>query len=425
MPLMLEAGPALYALGLTFVGLCFASWWCPRRQKRPVTGQKSLRITSADSASTATGPSIRSPRTISSQSFDVKDSTPLPVSCDIFACCNGIREESAAPSHAFATDRAPLERKFGHPRSELYSTTFYPINEDISALLEVAVRDSSKHQEVERNLQHLRRLCDELPACGWLQPQDPRVLLRFLLARKCNVERALNMIQSVLSWRQQSGAANLLPLWDKVQHEKFDSYWKTLGVTGVDRDGDPVLFERIGILDAPGLASCNQEFILRHTMYTAECMFASFELTRRKHLERGSSRGFQATVVLDMAGFNLSFADPRALAMCKAVARLEADNYPEAIKRIIIVRAPWIFPAIFSVCRPFLDQGTMDKMNIVSESRTTEAILEHVPAEYVPKALGGTLTSSRGDEFCSDIIAPGGKIPQDLIDMTHMLNSKS
>ena len=31
----------------------------------------------------------------------------------------------------------------------------------------------------------------------------------------------------------------------QVKHERFDFYWKAFGCTGVDREGDPVVFERL------------------------------------------------------------------------------------------------------------------------------------------------------------------------------------
>ena len=179
-----------------------------------------------------------------------------------------------------------------------------------------------------------------------------------------------------------------------------------------------MVFERIGQYDVPGLLACNQEFIQKHCIYSAECVFASLELTRRRHLQQGSSRGFQLTVVADMAGLNFSFLDPRALKMCQAVARVEADHFPEVLKRIIVVRAPWIFSAVWRLCRPFLDKGSLEKVDVVKDSETTEAILRHVPPENVPKALGGKLLSADSDDYCRDLVSPGGKIPDDVIAMT-------
>ena len=115
-----------------------------------------------------------------------------------------------------------------------------------------------------------------------------KVLLRFLIARKCDVERALDMLHSVLEWRQEN-ATSMLSSWgksDQGKHEKFDLYWKPLGYAGLDHEGDPVFYERVGQNDLQGLLNCNQEFIREHSIYNAECVFASLELARRKNLKR-------------------------------------------------------------------------------------------------------------------------------------------
>eukprot|EP00438_Fugacium_kawagutii_P008194 Skav215998 [mRNA] locus=scaffold4632:21746:23371:- [translate_table: standard] len=65
--------------------------------------------------------------------------------------------------------------------------------------------DGRKHEEALSKLRHLRQLAEGLPSNGWVQTRDLRVLLRFLLARQLNVERAFEMLQSVLQWRQQYG----------------------------------------------------------------------------------------------------------------------------------------------------------------------------------------------------------------------------
>ena len=92
-------------------------------------------------------------------------------------CLLGVPKESHA-KEPLALPRAPLEHKFGAPRSELYKIEYYPIDEDTSSLIQAAIRDESQHQKLEEKLQQLSLLCRHFPASGWVQPQDPRVLLR-------------------------------------------------------------------------------------------------------------------------------------------------------------------------------------------------------------------------------------------------------
>ncbi|CAE6942885.1 PGA [Symbiodinium sp. CCMP2592] len=405
--------PLLLLVAALWLTELAAQWKACQRRKRTAA----VKCPPAPSdASTTPGPSPGSPSSVISSSYqDESNDTAGICDLDPFTWCWAGRQSAKdLVDEATYQDREIIEMKFGAPRSEIYNLGFYPINEDIPALVEVAVRDESKRKGVEQKLRQLRRLSEDLPPSGWVQTRDPRVLLRFLLARQCSVERALEMLQSVLTWRQQNGAANALPLWNKVKHERFDFYWKAFGCTGIDREGDPVVFERVGQLDVPGLVKCNPDFIKQHCIYNAECVFASLEIGRRRCLKQDSRRGFQVTVVVDMTGLNVSFMDRKALALCQLVSRVEADNYPEALKRVIVIRAPWIFPAIWNFCKPFFDKGTLEKVCIVKESETADVLLKHIPAESVPKALGGTLSGDSGDDYCSSIIAPGGKIPEDV-----------
>eukprot|EP00435_Cladocopium_sp_Y103_P041637 s104_g11.t1 len=241
-----------------------------------------------------------------------------------------------------------------------------------SAQSQVQVR-TTQVQIAASKLRRLRQLAEGLPGSGWVQPQDLRVLLRFLLARQLNVERALEMLQHVLHWRQQHGVSNALPLWDKALHERFDRYFKCLAFTGKDLDGDPVIVERCG----------------------KECVLASLERSRQESCKDGTIRGFQ----------DMSFADRRLLALSKAMGRIESDNYPEANlseRKVIVVRAPWFFPAVFQMFKPFMDPGTVAKISVPKSHETRDVLLRHLPATAIPKELGGCLK----DEV--QLLPPGG-----------------
>jgi len=295
----------------------------------------------------------------------------------------------------------------------LYSTTFAPINEDLRGVIQVAVPDPGKHEEVAVKLRRLRQLAEGLPGSGWVQPQDLRVLLRFLIARQLNVERALEMLQKVLHWRQQHGVSNALPLWDKALHERFDRYFKCLAFTGTDLDGDPVIVERCGKVHVQSLAKCSEDFLRRHVIYSAECVLASLERSRQESCKDGTIRGFQFTVVIDLEEIDMTFADRRLLALSKAMGRIESENYPEVLKRVIVVRAPWFFPAVFQMFKPFMDPGTVAKISVPKAHDTRDVLLRHVPATAIPKDLGGCLK----DEV--QLLPPGGVLPQDIIDRTY------
>mmetsp|Transcript_37356 Transcript_37356/g.87651 ORF Transcript_37356/g.87651 Transcript_37356/m.87651 type:complete len:416 (-) Transcript_37356:66-1313(-) len=330
----------------------------------------------------------------------------------LFSCCTGGRPEDRADESS-ETEGGVMEYKFGFPRSKLYSTNFSPINEDLDALLRAALPGQPTTM-IRRSLLELRHLAEDLQASGWLQPRDPRVLLRFLLARNCNVQQALDMIQSTIQWRLDHNVADALPRWDKVPYEVSDRYWKCLGVMGFDREGDPVIWERVGVSHVPTLAQFSEDYVFKHTIYAQECLMAYLECLRQQRRKEGKHDGFRYTLVLDLAGMNLTHLDRRGLSHFRLTTRIQADRYPEVLKRIIAVCAPWVFPAVWRIVRTFLDKGTADKMVIVRADETEQTILRYISHETVPKALGGTKHSG-GDDYCSDVIAPGGPVPQRII----------
>ena len=123
-----------------------------------------------------------------------------------------------------------------------------------------------------------------------------------------------------------------------------------------------------------------------------------------------SACGAQVTVVLDMQGLDMSFADRRLLHFSKVLGGIEKDNYPELLKslgaracavRRFLGRLSWFArlgssqPSsrcwaalhqrflVLRMVRPFLDAGTEKKILVPSE---LSVLRQHVPSEALPEA---------------------------------------
>ncbi|CAJ1377221.1 unnamed protein product [Effrenium voratum] len=388
------AQPVCWAIFVILMVLAMLVWLsvvpsAPRMEKQ----------TLSETASTATGP-----RSSGSTRSNCEAS---PVSCwslrDMCSLCMGGERRRAAE----AGSDWSAEYKYGHARSDLYNTPFSPMNDDLDSLLQAAAVDPKKHEEVSRKLRQMQSLCASYPGSGWVQPRDVRVLLRFLVARQLDVSRAVQMLQSTLQWRQRSGVSRVLPCWDKAFHEHFDRYWKCMAFTGLDRDGDPVVVERTGLAHGPSIARCSDEFLKRHVMYNAECVMASLDCYRQQ-----GGCGFQVTVIADLEGVDMSVLDRRLLALSKELGKIESENYPEVLKRVIVVNAPWVFPILFQMVKRFLDAGSIAKIVVPKAEDTRRVLLQYMPSEAIPKALGGSL---KGDDYCSELIPAGGEVPEVIL----------
>lgn len=328
---------------------------------------------------------------------------------DVLSCCTSRNNIS---SKSF--DARVLDCKYGMPRSELYETQHVVLEEDLDSLLGAALPSSVDREMVRSRLEALERKAASLQGSGWVQPSDRRVLLKFLVARNFHVDRAYDMLHSSLQWRGESGASQALAVWDKEPHEVLDRYWKACGILGCDRDGDPVLWERMGLTDPPTLGQLPEDWVLRHEVYFMECVMAAMARSRQSHAAAGRSGGYNLTIVMDLYGLNSKHLNRRLLRTFGKTCRIGADHYPEIVKRILVVRAPWIFPLIWSIVQHFLDKGTREKVVVVSEQETTRAILQHVPAANTPMALGGQLCLD-DDPWCECVVAKGGPVPPEVL----------
>lgn len=70
-------------------------------------------------------------------------------------------------------------------------------------------------------------------------------------------------------------------------------------------------------------------------------------------------------------------------------ASIGQDRYPETMGKFYIINAPWAFSAVWAVVKPWLDEVTVSKINILSSGHK-EVLLKQIPAENLPKEYGGT-----------------------------------
>mmetsp|Transcript_34767 Transcript_34767/g.99857 ORF Transcript_34767/g.99857 Transcript_34767/m.99857 type:complete len:412 (-) Transcript_34767:361-1596(-) len=258
-----------------------------------------------------------------------------------------------------------------------------------------------------------RERCKELAELvqGVSGPKDAMTLLRFLRARKQNLPRAAEMYTMVMKWRATNPLVSGFQLGtvDASLHRRFDPYWQMNGLLGLDREGDCIAWECIGrsVIDQSPLVP--DAFFLDHQVHTLVRMQQA--LDERTKLEGRPHMYF--TVVADMHGLGVQHFIFSAFRQYNKCSRLSEDYFPELIKRIIIIRPPWIFPKVWRIARHFFDAGTRDKMIFL---KTPEGLREYVDSKWTPESLGGELRVC-GNPDCSPVLPAGGSLaPQELID---------
>lgn len=91
--------------------------------------------------------------------------------------------------------------------------------------------------------------------------------------------------------------------------------------------------------------------------------------------------------ILDLQGVSLSnFYRVKDYLM--AATSIGQDRYPETMGKFYIINSPWAFTAVWQVIKPWLDEVTVAKIDIIGSSYKDKLLLQ-IPIENLPKEFGG------------------------------------
>lgn len=90
---------------------------------------------------------------------------------------------------------------------------------------------------------------------------------------------------------------------------------------------------------------------------------------------------------------------PGIRALLRIIEVVEA-NYPETMNRLLIVRAPRVFPVLWTLISPFIDENTRQKFMIYGgkDYQGPGGLIEFIDKKYIPDFLGGDCYVSKMKE---------------------------
>ena len=270
--------------------------------------------------------------------------------------------------------------------------------------------------------------------------RSDHALHRFLVARNMNVESAAKMYTAVMAHRHARSSWLLLETYRPPAVMRNCFPW---GFTGFDRQGFPVLVEKIGAVDLVGLeGTIGTEAFLDWVCWYHEVQERAM---RRQSAKLGRNR-HKMTCIIDLGGLQLRGLSATAIGVIKRRARLEEvrvvvhhmfrvryfgkrqyiatycttqlyaprahaqDNYPEVVKRVFLINTPVIFSAVWSIVKHFVDEGTRDKMRLLGTDYLP-TLTKFIDPSAIPAYLGGELRDVFGEAECLAMVAPGGVVP--------------
>ncbi|KAL9234306.1 hypothetical protein vseg_009191 [Gypsophila vaccaria] len=243
------------------------------------------------------------------------------------------------------------------------------------------VRDVKEVQAVEAFRQAL--ISDELLPT---RHDDYYMLLRFLKARKFDIEKAKQMWANMLQWRKEFGADTLLK--DFKYHE-LDKVLKFCpqGFHCVDKDGRPVYIYQMGKVDAEKLMQVTtmERYLKYHVQDFEKCFaikFPACSIAAQKHIDTTTS-------IVDVQGVGLKNIAKPARDLVIQLQKIDNDNYPETLHRMYIINAGSGFKLAWSTIKTLLDPHTTSKIHVLGQKYHSK-LLEIIDKSQLPEFLGGT-----------------------------------
>ncbi|KAJ4303886.1 hypothetical protein N0V88_001484 [Collariella sp. IMI 366227] len=249
------------------------------------------------------------------------------------------------------------------------------------------VEESSAHETPDRTHIFHEHLNDKCPhgfrqrLWSFILADHPDVLvLRFLRARKWDVEKAVAMLVSALNWRHERRLEDhIIRKGDSIglAKEQSDDEKSFMAqyhsgkayVRGVDKERRPVFIIKVRLHDPKLQSPESMEMFVLHNIETIRTMI--------RHPSE------KACLIFDLTGFGLKNMDFHVV---KFLVQVFEARYPEYLGVVLVHNAPFIFWGIWKMIKPWLDPVIASKINFTSSNRDLARFIEQ---ENLQKCYGG------------------------------------
>ena len=217
---------------------------------------------------------------------------------------------------------------------------------------------------------------------------DDLFLLRFLRARKFDLEKTMLMFKKFLQWRidtkvdeisQSYEIENLIEIKKLYPH----GYHRT------DKLGRPVYIELYDKTDVNGLFKVTTEekmvkYYIKQYERQMKYIFPACSAVVQKPVE-------QSCTILDANGIGIFSLVGPIKGFVKLASDIGQDYYPEMLGKMTIINVGFLFRAIWSMVKGFIDPKTQSKISLLKSSYKEE-LLKLIDEDKLPSFLGGKCT---------------------------------
>ena len=217
---------------------------------------------------------------------------------------------------------------------------------------------------------------------------DDLFLLRFLRARKFDLEKTMEMFKKFLQWRIDMHVDEIRETYEldnliEVKRLYPHGYHRT------DKLGRPVYIELYDKTDVNELFKITTEdkmvkYYIKQYERQMKYIFPACSAVVQKPVE-------QSCTILDANGIGIfSLAGP-IKGFVKLASDIGQDYYPEMLGKMTIINVGFLFRAIWSMVKGFIDPKTQSKISLL-KSNYKEELLKLVDEDKLPQFLGGKCT---------------------------------
>ncbi|GMN50320.1 hypothetical protein TIFTF001_019480 [Ficus carica] len=157
---------------------------------------------------------------------------------------------------------------------------------------------------------------------------DYHTMLRFLRARKFDIDKTIHMWEEMLKWREEYGVDSIVKDFVYDEYEEVQRFYPH-GYHGVDKGGRPVYIERLGKIEPSKLMSVTtvDRFLKYHVQGFEKVFtdrFPACSVAAQRHID-------SSTTILDVQGLNWVSFGKVAHDLVMRMQKIDGDNYPEVL----------------------------------------------------------------------------------------------
>ncbi|XP_075255584.1 SEC14-like protein 2 isoform X2 [Convolutriloba macropyga] len=259
-------------------------------------------------------------------------------------------------------------------------------------------------REMKISVDQLRARLGADKVLEWHSDYD---LLRFLKARRLNVDETVTMYEQMLAYRRkyEVDSPDFLETFEPL--EVFTQCYPN-GIVGRDKQGHPVVYDFPGNLDVKGFAmSMSDEEFAQQIMWNLENLLRMMDQMSEVYGQLVD----KWTVVIDVNNLGWEHLSAAQLTRGRKVQQLFDVCYPERMYKLLFVNISRYFDIGFKLFRPLLPEATKEKVVLIVKK---EELLRYIDADQLPVCYGGTKVDSNGDPECKEWIRYGAKVPSEL-----------